>query len=189
MALARIKRDDLVEVIAGREKGKRGKVRSVLVKDGTIYFAAGRSSHLDGGLTLYALDAATGKELHKANFDGPHYNSKNLEKNVLPPEGMIEAVASLKRIPMAEVEPVCSQMIALMQRFEKEHAQKTVDQRAVLLVVALGADAAQQQLQERGVDLPPDRVKEIINNAKKPQTIKAMPAPKSGIGIGLRRNR
>jgi large subunit ribosomal protein L24 len=34
MALARIKRDDLVEVLTGRERGKRGKVRSVLTKDG-----------------------------------------------------------------------------------------------------------------------------------------------------------
>ena len=32
MALARIKRDDLVEVLAGRDQGKRGKVRTVLVK-------------------------------------------------------------------------------------------------------------------------------------------------------------
>ena len=33
MSLARIKRDDLVEVIVGRERGKRGKVRQVLSKD------------------------------------------------------------------------------------------------------------------------------------------------------------
>jgi len=30
MALARIKRDDLVQVLTGRERGKRGKVRTVL---------------------------------------------------------------------------------------------------------------------------------------------------------------
>ena len=39
MALARVKRDDLVEVIAGREKGKRGKVRSVLLKQGRAIVA------------------------------------------------------------------------------------------------------------------------------------------------------
>jgi large subunit ribosomal protein L24 len=33
MALARIKRDDLVQVLSGRERGKRGKVRTVLIKD------------------------------------------------------------------------------------------------------------------------------------------------------------
>jgi large subunit ribosomal protein L24 len=32
MALARIKRDDTVQVLTGRERGKRGKVRRVLVK-------------------------------------------------------------------------------------------------------------------------------------------------------------
>jgi len=34
---------------------------SVLVKDGVAYAAAGRSSHLDGGITLWGLDAETGK--------------------------------------------------------------------------------------------------------------------------------
>ena len=34
---------------------------SVLVQRGTVYFAAGRSSHLDGGIRLYAVDLATGK--------------------------------------------------------------------------------------------------------------------------------
>jgi large subunit ribosomal protein L24 len=32
MALARIKRDDTVQVLTGRERGKRGKVRRVLIK-------------------------------------------------------------------------------------------------------------------------------------------------------------
>ena len=31
-----------------------------------VYFAAGRSSHLDGGIHLYGLDLATGEVLHKA---------------------------------------------------------------------------------------------------------------------------
>ena len=39
MALARIKRDDLVEVLTGREKGKRGKVREILSKDGRAIVA------------------------------------------------------------------------------------------------------------------------------------------------------
>ena len=36
---------------------------SVLVVDGAAYFVAGRSSHLDGGMFLYKLDAATGQTL------------------------------------------------------------------------------------------------------------------------------
>jgi outer membrane protein assembly factor BamB len=35
---------------------------SVLVADGVAYFAAGRSSYLDGGIRLYGLDAATGRK-------------------------------------------------------------------------------------------------------------------------------
>jgi len=45
---------------------------SVLVKDGVAYFAAGRSSYLDGGIFLYGLDPRTGKKLHEGRLDGPY---------------------------------------------------------------------------------------------------------------------
>jgi hypothetical protein len=44
---------------------------SVLVVDDTAYFAAGRSSFLDGGIYLYALEPTTGEVLHRAHLDGP----------------------------------------------------------------------------------------------------------------------
>ena len=37
---------------------------SVLVLEDVVYFAAGRSSNLDGGIRIYGLDLRTGKELH-----------------------------------------------------------------------------------------------------------------------------
>ena len=55
---------------------------SVLVQNDTAYFAAGRSSHLDGGIRLYGLDAATGQlrcqtqarrpGLHRGQSQGEH---------------------------------------------------------------------------------------------------------------------
>jgi outer membrane protein assembly factor BamB len=36
---------------------------SVLVTGGAVYFAAGRSSYIDGGMRLYKLDAATGRAI------------------------------------------------------------------------------------------------------------------------------
>ena len=39
---------------------------SVLVLDGVVYFAAGRSSYLDGGIRLYGLDVRSGSKLHEA---------------------------------------------------------------------------------------------------------------------------
>ena len=39
MALARVKRDDLVQVLAGRDRGKRGKVRQVITKSGRAIVA------------------------------------------------------------------------------------------------------------------------------------------------------
>ncbi|MHC5055734.1 MAG: outer membrane protein assembly factor BamB family protein [Planctomycetota bacterium] len=44
---------------------------SVLVKEGVAYFAAGRSSFLDGGISLYALDARTGEVRHSRVCHGP----------------------------------------------------------------------------------------------------------------------
>ncbi len=44
---------------------------SVLVQDGVVYFAAGRSSFLDGGILVYGLDAKTGKMLYHHCLEGP----------------------------------------------------------------------------------------------------------------------
>ncbi len=45
---------------------------SLLVRDGVIYAAAGRSSFVDGGITLYALDLATGQVRRKKQlYDKP----------------------------------------------------------------------------------------------------------------------
>jgi len=45
---------------------------SVLVKDAVAYVTAGRSSYLDGGITLYALDPATGTLLHRTQLSSEH---------------------------------------------------------------------------------------------------------------------
>lgn len=45
---------------------------SVLVDNDTAYFTAGRSTYLDGGIRVYALQPHTGKILHKALLEGPH---------------------------------------------------------------------------------------------------------------------
>ena len=39
---------------------------AVLVQDGAVFAAAGRNSYLDGGILLYRLDPATGKELARS---------------------------------------------------------------------------------------------------------------------------
>jgi len=47
---------------------------SVLILDGVAYFAAGRSSQLDGGIYLYGLDAATGRIRYQTRLHGPRYD-------------------------------------------------------------------------------------------------------------------
>jgi len=62
---------------------------SVLALGGRAYFAAGRSSHLDGGIHLYALDPAGGKVLHHAAIKGPCYTVENITTNYGLPEGTL----------------------------------------------------------------------------------------------------
>jgi len=45
---------------------------SVLLHDGLAYCTAGRSTYLDGGIRLYALEPATGKLVHKGLLKGPY---------------------------------------------------------------------------------------------------------------------
>ncbi len=44
---------------------------SVLIHDDKAYITAGRSTYLNGGIRLYALDPATGKIIHKGLLKGP----------------------------------------------------------------------------------------------------------------------
>ena len=44
---------------------------SVLVQDGVVYFAAGRSSFLDGGIVVYGVSANRGKVLYRHVLEGP----------------------------------------------------------------------------------------------------------------------
>jgi outer membrane protein assembly factor BamB len=45
---------------------------SVLVEKGVAYFTTGRSTYLDGGIRVYALEVDSGKILHKGLLEGPH---------------------------------------------------------------------------------------------------------------------
>ncbi|MBN2316647.1 MAG: PQQ-binding-like beta-propeller repeat protein [Sedimentisphaerales bacterium] len=61
----------------------------VLVRDGVAYFASGRSSHLDGGLTLYGVDALSGRIRHQTKLVGPHYDVENTSQNYQLPMGAL----------------------------------------------------------------------------------------------------
>ncbi|MHC4742505.1 MAG: PQQ-binding-like beta-propeller repeat protein [Planctomycetota bacterium] len=63
---------------------------SVLVHDGKCWFAAGRSSYLDGGIHIYALDPKTGKVLHNKTIYNP-----NPETGAMTPEISPNTMAGL----------------------------------------------------------------------------------------------
>lgn len=65
---------------------------SVLVQNGVAYFVAGRSSHVDGGLFLYGVDAATGQMRHQTRLTGPDYTVDNVQENCRLPLGALPDV-------------------------------------------------------------------------------------------------
>ena len=54
---------------------------SVLVKGGLAYLAAGRSSFVDGGIHVCAVDVASGKERYRTMISGPDVNDPSIEKS------------------------------------------------------------------------------------------------------------
>jgi outer membrane protein assembly factor BamB len=62
---------------------------STLSAEPVVYFSAGRSSHLDGGLWMFALDAGSGKVLHSEILTGPSYTVENVEQNFNLPMGTL----------------------------------------------------------------------------------------------------
>ena len=65
---------------------------SVLVQDGIVYFAAGRSSFLDGGIMVYGLNADTGSVLYHHHLEGPW---PDVKKDVGTPFAMEGALPDL----------------------------------------------------------------------------------------------
>ena len=59
---------------------------------GTVYVAAGRSSELDGGIHLYALDAATGRLRHHRTLQGPRYRADEVDENYRLPMGALAGI-------------------------------------------------------------------------------------------------
>ena len=67
---------------------------NVLVRDGVAYAAAGRCSYLDGGITLYALDPATGHVVHRSKIKSAHPETRSPEE--VPDKEMGEKFAQNK---------------------------------------------------------------------------------------------
>ncbi|MEE8451839.1 MAG: PQQ-binding-like beta-propeller repeat protein [Thermoguttaceae bacterium] len=60
------------------------------------YTVAGRSSHVDGGLHLAAIDAMTGRILKERNLAGPSYTADNLQQNYRLPMGTLSDILRLE---------------------------------------------------------------------------------------------
>jgi len=62
---------------------------SILVMERTAYFAAGRSSHLDGGIYLFGIDAVSGEVRCKNRLQGPYYDVDSISQNYRLPMGAL----------------------------------------------------------------------------------------------------
>ena len=91
---------------------------TVLVKDRVAYVAAGRSSFLDGGIRLCALDPMTGKVLHEGRVEGPY---PDLAKDVGRPFDMAGTQAD---VLVADGTHIYMQQAALDTRLVQQDAPR-----------------------------------------------------------------
>ena len=71
---------------------------SVLIRDGVAYLAAGRSSFLDGGIYVYAIEPATGKLLREKRIDSLNPKTGDMVECRLPYDMPPEALGALPDI-------------------------------------------------------------------------------------------
>ena len=100
---------------------------SVLVQNGLAYFSAGRSSMLDGGIRMYAVDVATGNPRYERTLWGPHYTVDNVEENFKLPMG------ALPDILMGDGTNVYMRTKAFNAQLESEHARPAMTLRSGFL--------------------------------------------------------
>jgi len=67
---------------------------SVLVENGAAYFTAGRSTNLDGGIRVFALDPTTGKVLHQTTLNTWSRTRKDAENKPFVPAYHMEGAFS-----------------------------------------------------------------------------------------------
>jgi len=98
---------------------------SVLIRDDRAYFAAGRSSFLDGGILLYSLDAATGKVVAKRRFDSLDPESGEQPKDLVKSFNYDAARAALPDILSADGDDVFMRQL----RFDASLASQPLDKK------------------------------------------------------------
>ena len=89
---------------------------SVLVENGTVYFAAGRSSYLDGGIIVYGLEPKTGKVLCRHVLEGPWPDIHKDEGHHNTMEG------ALNDLMVSDGENIYLQRVKFDTRLERQRA-------------------------------------------------------------------
>lgn len=79
---------------------------NVLIQDGVAYFAAGRSSFLDGGIHIYAVDPKTGKVLRRNRVYSPDAETGDMVECKLPYDMPATALGALPDVLVGDGERV-----------------------------------------------------------------------------------
>ncbi|MFV1967328.1 MAG: PQQ-binding-like beta-propeller repeat protein [Pirellulaceae bacterium] len=70
---------------------------SILVDGDVAYLSAGRTSHLDGGVQMIAIDAWTGEVRHERRLSGPSYTDDNIVQNYQLPMGVLPDILRIEK--------------------------------------------------------------------------------------------
>jgi outer membrane protein assembly factor BamB len=97
---------------------------TVTVVDDIAYFAAGRCSHLDGGVMLCGIETKTGTLRHHRLLEGPDYNVENIEQNYRLPQGDLPDILQSDGEVLFMRENVYDMQLAELPRPPKEAAPR-----------------------------------------------------------------
>ncbi|MBC8875987.1 MAG: PQQ-binding-like beta-propeller repeat protein [Planctomycetes bacterium] len=98
---------------------------SVLIRDNRAYFAAGRSSFLDGGILLYAVDVATGKVVASRRFDSLDPESREQPKDIVISFNYAAPRVALPDILSADGDDIFMRQL----RFDSSFASRELDKK------------------------------------------------------------
>jgi len=102
----RAAREELRLLCRGRLESPWPVYGGVLVQDGVAYFAAGRSSFLDGGITVFAVEPETGKLLRERRIDSVDPDTGDMPTARLRYDMPPDALGALPDVFVADGESV-----------------------------------------------------------------------------------
>jgi hypothetical protein len=95
---------------------------SLLVKNGLVYATAGRSSYLDGGIYLYALNPETGEVVHRNRLRSTHMGTEDNSINAPDHSEAFVMDGAISDVLVSDGKSIFMKQIQLNDKLERQQA-------------------------------------------------------------------